>query len=120
MTRVAALFVCFLTISVAVPGAQPADSYSTISHVARIDGRDVKYTATAGTLPLKDASGKVTANMPADLQALGLKATVEQSRQFAWGEYLAALTKGNRLPEAERTAIAQKVSRFSGLSPEFI
>jgi carboxypeptidase C (cathepsin A) len=309
MTRVAALCVCFVVISVAVPGAQPTESYSTTSHVVRVDGRDVKYAAVAGTLPLKDGSGKVTANMffvayvrdgedrrtrpltffynggpgsasiwlhmgsfgprrvqmgedgfmpappfrlvdnessaldvtdlvfvdaistgfsraaagddprrfhgvradirafgefvrtyvtefnrwaspkflagesygtmrsaglahelqdahgielngivlissildymtkgyvpgnnvpyavflpsftatawyhkklPADLQALGLKGAVEQSRQFAWGEYMSALTKGNRLAESERTAIAQKVSRFSGLSREFV
>jgi len=63
MTRVAALSVCFVLISASVPGAQPSESYSTTSHVVRIDGRDVKYTASAGTLPLKDAAGKVTANM---------------------------------------------------------
>jgi carboxypeptidase C (cathepsin A) len=63
MTRVAALCVCFVLISVAVPGAQPAESCSTTSHVVRIDGRDVKYSAMAGTLPLKDPAGKVTANM---------------------------------------------------------
>jgi carboxypeptidase C (cathepsin A) len=60
MTRVAALCVCFLVVSAAVPGAQPTESYSTTSHVVRIDGRDVKYTAVAGTLPVKDAAGRVT------------------------------------------------------------
>jgi carboxypeptidase C (cathepsin A) len=63
MTRVAALSVCFLMISTVAPVAQPANSYSTTSHVVRIEGRDIKYTATAGTLPLKDGSGKVTADM---------------------------------------------------------
>jgi carboxypeptidase C (cathepsin A) len=58
MTRVAALSVCFLMISTVAPVAQPANSYSTTSHAVRIEGRDIKYTATAGTLPLKDTSGK--------------------------------------------------------------
>jgi hypothetical protein len=48
MTRVAAVSVCFLMISTVAPVAQPAHSYSTTSHVVRIEGRDIKYTATAG------------------------------------------------------------------------
>jgi len=311
MTRIAALFVCFIMVSAASPAQEPAKPQepSTTSHVLRIDGRDIRYTATAGTLPLKDAGGKVVANMffvayakdgedrrtrpitffynggpgsasvwlhmgslsprrvqmaeegfqpappftlvdnedsaldvtdmvfvdaistgfsraaageearrfhavrgdirafgefirtyvtrfnrwaspkflagesygtmrsaglahelqeahgielngivlissildyltkgyvpgndvpyavflpsftatawyhkklPADLQGLALEKAVEQSRQFAWGEYLSALVKGNRLADPERKAVAQKVARFSGLSPEFV
>ena len=311
MTRIAALFVCFIMVSAASPAQEPATPQepSTTSHVLRIDGRDIRYTATAGTLPLKDAGGKVVANMffvayakdgedrrtrpitffynggpgsasvwlhmgslsprrvqmaeegfqpappftlvdnedsaldvtdmvfvdaistgfsraaageearrfhavrgdirafgefirtyvtrfnrwaspkflagesygtmrsaglahelqeahgielngivlissildyltkgyvpgndvpyavflpsftatawyhkklPADLQGLALEKAVEQSRQFAWGEYLSALVKGNRLVDPERKAVAQKVARFSGLSPEFV
>jgi carboxypeptidase C (cathepsin A) len=74
MTRVAGLCLCFVMISTAFPAGQappaPASSeaisgerLSTTTHAARIEGREVKYTATAGTLPLKDASGKVTAHM---------------------------------------------------------
>jgi carboxypeptidase C (cathepsin A) len=48
------------------PAATSCEAYSgerpaTTTHSARVDGREIKYTATAGTLPLKDASGKVTA-----------------------------------------------------------
>jgi carboxypeptidase C (cathepsin A) len=82
-----------------------------------VPGNDVPY---AVFLPSFTASAWYHKKLAADLQALPLKAAVEQSRQFAWGEYLSALVKGNRLGEAERKAIAQKVSRFSGLSAEFI
>ena len=33
---------------------------------------------------------------------------------------MAALTKGNTLTDAERTAMAQKLAKFTGLSPQFI
>jgi carboxypeptidase C (cathepsin A) len=71
-------------------------------------------------LPSFTATAWYHKKLPADLQKLQLAAAVEQSRQFAWGEYLTALNRGNRLPEADRKALAQKVARFSGLSPEFI
>src|SRR3990172_9784683 len=32
-------------------------------HVARLDGREIKYTATAGTLPIEADDGKVAARM---------------------------------------------------------
>ncbi len=58
--------------------------------------------------------------LPSDLQSLGIKQVVDQSRAFAWGDYMAALTKGNTLTEAERSAMAGKLARFTGLSPQFI
>ncbi len=36
---------------------------SQTSHSVRIDGRDIKYTATAGTLPIRLDDGKVSAQM---------------------------------------------------------
>ena len=58
--------------------------------------------------------------LPADLQRKSLKDVVDESRTFAFGEYLAALTKGNTLTEAERNAIAEKLSRWTGLSAKYI
>jgi carboxypeptidase C (cathepsin A) len=49
-----------------------------------------------------------------------LKRTVDEARTFAWGEYLTALAKGNRMPDAERKAMAEKLSRYIGLSPAYI
>ena len=55
------------------PGGQPPSRYevagpaeekiSQSSHSVRIDGRDTKYTATAGTLPIRLDDGKVAARM---------------------------------------------------------
>jgi carboxypeptidase C (cathepsin A) len=58
--------------------------------------------------------------LPADLQQKSLKQVVEETRTFAFGEYMSALTKGNTLTGAERTAMADKLSRFSGLSATYI
>jgi len=44
--------------------AAPADEKaSQTSHVMRLDGREIKYTAAAGTLPIRLDDGKVSARM---------------------------------------------------------
>jgi carboxypeptidase C (cathepsin A) len=58
--------------------------------------------------------------LPPDLQQQDLKRVVDQARAFAWNEYMAALTRGNTLTDAERKAAAQKLSRFTGLSAQYI
>lgn len=82
-----------------------------------VPGNDYPY---ANFLPSFTASAWYHRKLPADLQAMTLERAVAESRAFAFGEYLTALAKGTRLQGAERAAIAQKVARFSGLSPEFI
>jgi carboxypeptidase C (cathepsin A) len=49
-----------------------------------------------------------------------LKKAVDASREFAFGEYLTALAKGNRMSQAERHAIAQKMARLTGLSADYV
>ena len=39
------------------------EKISQTSHTIRLDGRDIKYTATAGTLPIRGDDGKVQARM---------------------------------------------------------
>jgi carboxypeptidase C (cathepsin A) len=57
--------------------------------------------------------------LPADL-AGDLKTAVDESRGFAFGEYLTALAKGNRATAAERKATAQKLARLTGLSADYV
>jgi carboxypeptidase C (cathepsin A) len=45
---------------------------------------------------------------------------VEEVKAFAFGEYMLALTKGSALTAAERSAMADKLARFTGLSAKFI
>jgi len=58
--------------------------------------------------------------LPADLQSRSLKEVVDEARIFAFGDYMAALTEGNSLTDSERNAMAQKLARYTGLSPAFI
>src|SRR6478735_666829 len=47
-----------------VETAGPAEEkVSQTAHALRIDGREIKYTATAGTLPVRLDDGKVAARM---------------------------------------------------------
>src|SRR2546425_423950 len=39
------------------------EKISQTSHTIRLDGRDIKYTATAGTLPIRLDNGQVAARM---------------------------------------------------------
>lgn len=55
------------------------------------------------------------ANRPASVEQF-----VEEARQFANGPYAIALGKGQDLPAAEEDAVAREMSRFTGLSVEFI
>lgn len=58
---------------------------------------------------------KVLEDRPPDLAAF-----LEDVRQFAATEYASALMKGSKLPEEEKTAVAKKLARFTGLSEDYI
>ncbi|HVB35412.1 MAG TPA: peptidase S10 [Patescibacteria group bacterium] len=45
---------------------------------------------------------------------------LQQVRQFAETKYADALLQGARLPAAQKTAIAQQISRFTGLSVDYV
>jgi carboxypeptidase C (cathepsin A) len=58
--------------------------------------------------------------LPPDLQQRTVTQVVDDARAFAFGEYMTALTRGNTLSDAERRAMADKLARFTGLSPAYI
>jgi carboxypeptidase C (cathepsin A) len=89
-------------------------TYQTLSPAP---DNDIAYAANIETFT---ADAWYHKKLPADLQGLAIKQAVDQSRTFAWGDYMAALTKGNTLSDADKTAMAQKLARVTGLSPQFI
>src|SRR5206468_4704617 len=89
-------------------------TYQTLSPAP---DNDIAYAATIETFT---ADAWYHKKLAPELQRLTLKEAVDQSRTYAWGEYLAALTKGNTLNDTERTAMAEKLARFTGLPPHFI
>jgi carboxypeptidase C (cathepsin A) len=80
-------------------------------------GHDLPYILF---LPSYTAAAWYHKKLPADLQNGTLESAVEQSRKFAAGDYTLALMKGDKLTAGERTDLAKKLARFTGLHPEFI
>jgi carboxypeptidase C (cathepsin A) len=80
-------------------------------------GNDLPYELF---LPTYTAAAWYHKKLPADLQSQPLATVAAQAEQFAIGPYTAALMRGDTLSDAERNEIAQKVARFTGLSPEYV
>ena len=74
-------------------------------------GNDLPYILY---LPSYTASACYHKKLPKDLQG-DLKKAIAESQNFAFGEYSAALLKGDTLPARERTQIAQKLARYTGI-----
>jgi carboxypeptidase C (cathepsin A) len=58
--------------------------------------------------------------LPPDLQKLSVAELAQKARQFAHGEYAAALEKGDELPQAEYQKVVKELSRMTGLSPKYV
>jgi carboxypeptidase C (cathepsin A) len=84
---------------------------------ARFDvGNDLPYVLF---LPTYTATAWYHKKLSADLQG-DLKTTLLQVEQFALNEYTLALMKGKNLTSQEQNNIAEKLSRYTGLSKEYI
>ena len=55
-----------------------------------------------------------------DKQGRTLESFVEEARKFAINDYSVALLKGNRMTDAERAAITEKLSLYTGLSQQYL
>jgi carboxypeptidase C (cathepsin A) len=49
-----------------------------------------------------------------------MPAFVEEARQYAAGDYASALMKGAKLTDAEKAAVAKKLSYFTGLGEDYL
>ncbi len=89
-------------------------TYQTLSTAPNND------IAWAVLIPTYAATAWYHKKLPADMQRKSIKQIHEESRAFALGEYMLALTKGNTLTDAERAAMAEKLARYTGLSAKYI
>jgi carboxypeptidase C (cathepsin A) len=88
---------------------------------------DFQYLAPSPTndiayacfLPTYTATAWYHKKLPAEMQRLTLEQVVQQSRDYAFGDYLTELAKGNKLTAAERSAVAQKLAQLTGVSEQF-
>ena len=55
-----------------------------------------------------------------ELQARNLRELLHEVAAWSEADYTVALAKGDRMTETERQAIADQLSRYTGLSPRFI
>src|SRR5438093_598297 len=79
-------------------------------------GNDLPYILF---LPTYTAIAWYHKKLPPDLQT-DLQNAIQESRNFAAHEYADALMGGDSLPATRRAEIAQKLSRLTGLSAEYI
>jgi carboxypeptidase C (cathepsin A) len=89
-------------------------SYQTLSPAPQNDIAHVVF------VPTYAATAWYHKKLPSELATQSLKAVVDEARTFAFGEYAAALVKGNTLSPADMKNIAQKLARYTGLSTDFI
>jgi carboxypeptidase C (cathepsin A) len=79
-------------------------------------GNDLPYILY---LPTETAAAWFHKKLPADLQADRQKA-LQESEQFALGDYTRALMKGTDLGDAERQQVIKTLARLTGLSEDFL
>jgi carboxypeptidase C (cathepsin A) len=95
------------------------DGFICISGVINFENLGSDLTGAICYLPSYTATAHFHHKLPADLQADREKAIAE-ARTFARGEYALALVKGTALPAADRTRIAEKLARLTGLDRDLI
>ena len=78
-------------------------------------GYDIGYIAYLPSYAATAWYHNKIANKPASLDSF-----VQEVREFASGEYAQALAKGNTISDAEKQEVAQKVSKYTGLSVQYI
>ena len=80
-------------------------------------GSDVSYAAS---LPQRAATAWYHGQLSPALQARPIRDLLDEVEEFAMGDYLHALVAGDRLPDAERHAVASRVASYTGLTAEYV
>jgi carboxypeptidase C (cathepsin A) len=88
---------------------------SILNYGSRLPGLDNDYINLLPTQAAIAWYHDKVPNKPANMQAF-----LDEARVFARGEYSVALAKGQDLSDAERDAVAQKLSRYTGLSVAYL
>ncbi|HEY6986363.1 MAG TPA: peptidase S10 [Rhodanobacteraceae bacterium] len=88
---------------------------SILNYASNSPGLDQTYIGSLPTYAAIAWYHDKVPNKPASMDAF-----VNEARAFAVGEYASALAKGHALTPAEEDAIATKLSRFTGLSPQYL
>lgn len=82
---------------------------------AEVEGNEMSYIVNLPTMATTAWYHNKLVNRPARVSQIA-----EDARNFASGEYLSALIKGNRLSADERARVRTKLSALTGLSEAFL
>jgi carboxypeptidase C (cathepsin A) len=88
---------------------------SILNYASNSPGLDQNYIGSLPTFAAIAWYHDKVANKPASMEAF-----VDEARVFAAGEYASALAKGGSRTAAEQDALATKLSRFTGLPPQYL
>src|SRR6185312_60564 len=86
-------------------------------YISQDPTNDIAYSTF---LPTYTATAWYHKKLPSALQSESLEQVVAESRQYAFGDYMTALAKGNDLSQSERQAVAQKLSQLTGISEQYL
>jgi carboxypeptidase C (cathepsin A) len=96
-------------------GIDLISSVLDLATISFLPGDDLSYIFYVPSYAATASYHKLLKDPPADLNAF-----LVEARQFAATEYAGALMKGSNLSAAEKADIAKKLSRFTGLSEDYL
>ena len=103
-------------VGMALNGVVLISSVLNFQTLAPSEANDLPY---ALFLPTYTATAFYHQKLPTELQR-DLPQTLAQVREFALTTYLTALAKGSALPAAQRGAVLEQLSRYTGLSVDYL
>jgi carboxypeptidase C (cathepsin A) len=95
----------------------PLEGAIVLSCVFNFDSSHDPGLSSVFLLPNYTATAFAHHRLNAELQK-DLARTVDQAQHWAETDYLAALLQGDRLPEAQKKAIAQQLEHFTGIASD--
>ena len=116
-TRAAGLSQVLLSNGVYLNGITLISSVLNFETLMLAPGNELPYIMY---LPTYTATAWYHKKLPPDLQRGTLEKAVQAAREFASTDYTLALMKGGALTGAERSKLAERMARFTGLSKEYV
>jgi len=101
--------------SVNINGIALISNVLDLSSIIFVPGQDMPYIYYLPSYAATAWYHNTLKDRPADLPAF-----INEARQYASTDYAAALMKGSNLTDAEKAAVAKKLSYFTGLSEDYL
>ena len=105
------------TYNIYVNGLMLISAINNFAEDFIIEGNDTPY---AVFLPTFAADAWYHKKLSKEYTAMALEDYLDEVRDFVANEYVPALFKGNRLEEAEKDKLAEKIASYTGISKEHV